>query len=286
MSIALRQFDVSQLPRHFIALAIGRRRSGKTTAIMSMMRTLRKNYDFCLVFCGSLATCEEYAQRMPKSFVHEKFEEKMVEALIARQESKRKKKQNVDHVLIVMDDLAFNARIFKSKSIKQLFFNGRHLNITVILSSQTALALDPGLRGNTDVIMCSAEKNPRYRQRVFENYSVCFKNFKQFDDCFVSMTTDFGILILFAGGSRSYKLVDNVFYYKAEYPIKSFKMNAGGKWWKLKTRKHTTSIASKFVRKRIELSPTSTLDTKHRVGYKVPALKRASKCTSRNTRLV
>ena len=45
MSLALKKFDLSTVPKHFVMLAIGRRRSGKTTAILSLMKAF-KNRDW------------------------------------------------------------------------------------------------------------------------------------------------------------------------------------------------------------------------------------------------
>lgn len=225
---------IKQLPKHFVMLAIGRRKSGKTTAIMSIMNDMRTRYDFALIFCGSLATCEDYRRVVPASFVHESFKSGIVEELVSRQEDRRRNKKRVEDVLIILDDLAFNTSIFKTRVIRQLFFNGRHLNCTLVISSQTALSIDPGLRGNTDIVLCAGEKNSVYRKRIFESYSICFSSLKAFDDAYIAMTNNFGLLVLYASGSTSYKLEDNVFQYRAAFPLPRFRMNPRGRWWRLK----------------------------------------------------
>lgn len=240
----IKTLDFKKLPRHFVMLAIGRRRSGKTTAILSVMHRLKNKYNFAIIFCGSLATCEDFAKVVPKQFVHSSFKINILDSLIARQEQKRKAGKSVPHVLLILDDLAYDSKIFKAKSITQLFFNGRHLNITLILSSQTALSIGPGLRGNTDIILCSAEKNVVYRKRIFDHYSICFRDFREFDACFMSLTENFGILTLVSFGS-GYRLEDNIFYFKATFPLPNFKMNAAGSWWQMSRTK--PKITSKFL---------------------------------------
>ena len=271
MSLALKKFDLSTVPKHFVMLAIGRRRSGKTTAILSLMKAFKNRYDFAVVFCGSLATCEEYQRVVPPSFVHKEWDVKLVESMVARQERKRESKQKVEDILLVMDDLAFNPSIFKSKVMRELFFNGRHLRISIILSTQTALAIGPSLRGNCDIILCAAEKNSVYRKRIYDYYNVSFPSLKLFDSCFLSMTVNFGLLILVSFG-QGYAIESNVFHYKAEFPLPRFKMNRSGRWWTLKApvQKQTAGL---FV-KREEVRPQKSESESIRVQLKYPSVRK------------
>lgn len=242
MSIEINKFHSKLAPKHFVSLAIGRRRSGKTTSIISLMHEMKNNYSIVIIFCGSISTCEQYAKHVPKAFIHNNYNENVLKSLIATQESNRKQKKKVRDILIIFDDLAFNNKIFKSKEITFLFFNGRHVNVSVILSTQDAVALSPGLRGNVDFILCSTERNPVYRERIYKYYSVCFKSFAEFDLAYRTFTDNFGMLVLTNFGN-GYNLADNIFYYKATWPLPEFKMNANGSWWgRIKIKPQTTGL--------------------------------------------
>lgn len=228
----IRYLDMKTITPNSVYLFLGRRKSGKTTNIISLLKHFKDAFKFGLIFCGSVATANQYAKHVPSKFIHSTFDTDMIGKLIQRQEAKKKKGLKAQNVFILADDCAFDAKSFKSKEVKALCFNGRHYNITFILSLQYALGIMPAIRGQIDFVFASREKNQAYRRRIYENYSICFTDFRSFDTVMRSCTENHETLVLCcASGTTSDKVEDNVFYYKSKYPLPKFRVNVTGKWW-------------------------------------------------------
>ena len=64
-----------------------------------------------------------------------------------------------------MDDLAYNDKMMKNETMKQIFFNGRHFHLTTIISFQYMMALKPDFRTNIDyVFVCRDNKNDNIKR--------------------------------------------------------------------------------------------------------------------------
>lgn len=226
--------EMKSVKPNSVYLFLGRRKSGKTTNIVSILKHFSNSFDWGVVFCGSVATAQQYANHIPSNFIHNNFDTDLIQKLIDRQESKRKAGFQLDRIFILADDCAFAQKSFKTPAIKSLCFNGRHYNITFFLSLQYALGILPSIRGQIDFVFASREKNVAYRRKIYENYSICFDKFKEFDSVMKSCTENHETFVLScASATTSDKVSDNVFYYKSAFPMPEFKMNPTGKWWKV-----------------------------------------------------
>ncbi len=228
----IRFLDLGIVSPFGVHLFLGRRKSGKSTAIMSFLENFKDTYDFGLVFCGSAATAECYSKCLPATFIYDEIDEKILEKVIQRQERKIQEK-NVKAAFILFDDVGFDRKL-NCKIMKKLFMNGRHYKLGLIISLQYALSIGPSLRSNTDFVFACREKSLAYRKKLFEHFSICFQNFKQFDEVYKKCTLDYDIFVLGnALPTQSDKIEDNVFYWKAKFPLPEFRINITGAWWRL-----------------------------------------------------
>jgi hypothetical protein len=200
---------------------------------MSILKYLSDKCKWGLAFVGSNASIKDYSNVMPSSFIYDSLNLDMIQKVIDRQNAKAQNGEP-DKIFMLIDDLAYNSQLFQTRQIKQIFMNGRHLGITCILTLQYALLLPPSARGNTDVIFASQEKSPMYRRKLYDNFSIVFQSFYEFDRVYRSCTTNFETFVMLnCSGNPSDRVTDNVFFFKSQYPLPSFRMNAGGGWWQL-----------------------------------------------------
>lgn len=226
------EYALSQLPNCPVIVLVGRRRSGKTVTCVSLMKHFSSRIKFCLAFVGSNASIKDYAQLMPASFIYSELDFDMLQRLIDKQNAVAQTRKP-DPILVLIDDLAFDVSIFKSKQIRQLFTNGRHLNITLICTFQYLKVLPPICRANTDVVFATQEKSDAYKRALYENFSICFKRYREFEKVHRSLTTDYSQFVMVTcSGNPSDRVEDNIFWFKAEFPLPKFIMNPSGSWWK------------------------------------------------------
>lgn len=227
-----REYDLKNLPNCPVILLIGRRRSGKSVTTLNLMKHYAEKCKFALAFVGSNATVDEFKHHMPSSFIYQDLNFDLLQKLIDRQ-NEVARTRTPDRVLIVIDDLAYS-NFFKSVQIKQLVCNGRHLSITLIITAQYLRVCPPIFRSNVDVVCASQEKSTMYRKALYENFSICFPNFFEFDRTYRALTQNYSMMVLVtASGNPSDLPEDNVHWLKSPFPIPSFKINPTGRWWQL-----------------------------------------------------
>ncbi|GAQ93088.1 Hypothetical protein KFL_012910020 [Klebsormidium nitens] len=109
-----------------------------------------------------------------------------------------------------------------------LFMNGRHFNLTLILSSQYVMDVPAAIRANSDYVFVFNDPIVNNRKRLYENYFGVLPKFSVFEAVFKACTADFECLVL-DNTQGSSNVEDSVFWYKA--PIhKPFKIGSPAYW--------------------------------------------------------
>lgn len=164
-----------------------------------------------------------YGKIIHDLFIYNTFEEDVLIDLINNQKkiAKRLQEKGLElkncpekHVGILMDDLAFDSKMMKANSIKELFFNGRHLGITLFMSFQFMMDIKPAFRTNIDFVFVCRENKKDNVERLYKYYFGMFDCLADFKKVLFSCTNDFGCLVL-DNTTRSHRIEDQVFHYKA-----------------------------------------------------------------------
>lgn len=232
------EYDLKTLPVNPCILLIGRRRSGKSVNTMSLMYHYRNTFKWGLAFVGSNASIRDYVKIMPSSFVYDQLDFNVLQTLIDRQNAAANR-GDPEQVFVLIDDLAYSSQVFKHKLIKQLYANGRHLGVTLIITTQYALAVPPLCRGNTDVVLASQEKSAIYRRKLFETFSIVFNTFGSFDKTYRACTKNYETFVMVScSDNQKDDVSSNCFWWKSLFPLPEFKVNPNGRWWKIHLKRH------------------------------------------------
>lgn len=149
---------------------IGRRRLGKTQIVKCYMYNMRPWFPSVIVFTKSVAD-REYEDYVPRSCIIEGLRTpeatSAFKALIALQKEKvanyhAKKKEDPSYeenisMLIIIDDCLSDGLRY-CPEIGEVFYEGRHLAVSVLVTMQWCKGIDPGVRDNADVVvLCKTE---------------------------------------------------------------------------------------------------------------------------------
>jgi hypothetical protein len=228
---------------------IGKTKSGKTVLMEDILSYKRHYFKRAVIMTGSPGAAKTFKAHFPQIFIHDTYDEGLLERLLDLQVYNDNLNQ-LQPLLIVLDDLGYMAKdIQKSEVIKRIFMAGRHFKILLILSMQYCKAFEPDLRSNVDYIFVCFEKNPLNRRRIYEAYNTIFPTFAEFDRVMVDCTRDREVLVLSNTFSQSIDVCDNVFWYKAPFPVLDWRLNEGGSCWRFH-KKHFDPMY--FTRPRIE----------------------------------
>jgi hypothetical protein len=129
---------------------------------------------------------------------------------------------------LILDDCLYDSSWIKEESTRYVFMNGRHVDLSTMITMQYPLGITPNLRTNVDFVFILRENILGNRRRIYENYAGMFPTFEMFCQFMDQCTEDFHCLVI-CNSSSSNKLEDQVFWYKAsDHP--QFHMCADSLW--------------------------------------------------------
>ena len=126
-------------------LILGRRRSGKSFLTRDIFYH-HKNIPSGVVFSGTEEASPFFGNFIPDSFIHSEYDPELMESIMNHQKKKIREakadglsesgKHASNNLFIVLDDMLHDAQNWKKeKTIKSIFFNGRHYNFLFIFIS-------------------------------------------------------------------------------------------------------------------------------------------------------
>lgn len=228
-----------------ILVFVGKRNTGKSVLVLDY---LFHHQD--LPFCACVSPTDEfnntYAPHIPNKFIYDTYTPEIIECFLKRQKEISRKKtaalagaRNVDvryskvdpRGLLIMDDCLADAKIWKNDvGIKWIFMNGRHTNITLLLTMQYQVGIPPDLRVNVDYIFLCKETKRTEMDKLWKYYAGMFDNLDMFKQIHNKMTANHGVMVI-DNTSNSDKLEDQVFYYRAQLREKGSFRVCYDKFW-------------------------------------------------------
>lgn len=189
-------------------------------------------YPRIVVFSGTEEGNEFYSSRIPASMIHHGLDlpkleqivnsQREIVANVRRVESELGRPVDIDtRLLIVLDDVMYKKGLARSEVFAQIFCNGRHWNITMLITCQYVMMLDTTCRANIDYVVVLKENMPRNRQRIYDNWFGMFPKKQDFFNVLTQCTQNYEALIC----DNTQPTTDPekcVFWYRAPYPPPSF----------------------------------------------------------------
>ena len=167
--------------------------------------------------------------------------------MINRQKGLVKKKQPNSEVFCLIDDCMYDKKMIRDKCIRGIFMNGRHWNLFFMLTMQYCMDLSPDLRANIDYVFILRENIIQNREKIYKNFFGIFPNYDMFSQVLNMCTENFECLVL-DNTSRSNKIEDVVFYYKATLrPPGSFRIGSP-QFWNCHNQKYNPTYDEQDIR--------------------------------------
>ena len=243
MTLELKKFDMRKIRFKStenngpVVVLIGRRDTGKSFLVRDLLY-YHQDIPIGTVISGTEAGNGFYSSIIPKLFIHDEYNTAIIENILKRQRAVLKQhkkdiqvynKSNLDpRAFVILDDCLYDASWTKDKMMRLLFMNGRHWKIMLIITMQYPLGIPPNLRTNIDYVFILREPYIANRKRIWENYAGMFPNFESFAQVMDQCTENYECLVI-DNNSKSNKLHDQIFWYKAE-PHSDFKLGSKEYW--------------------------------------------------------
>jgi hypothetical protein len=225
MNLHIKRFDISTIADNKVCVLLGKRDTGKSFLVRDLLYYHR---DIPIGTVVSATECANkfYSDIIPNIFVHEKPDPEIVANAMKRQdklhrrirkEIKRNGHSDIDpRAFLILDDcLAEGKKWIRHEAVQSAFLNGRHFNLLFVITLQYPMGLPPMLRGNIDYVFILRDNLISNRKRIYENYAGMFPSFDTFCAVLDQTTSDYELLVI-NNNSKSNKLEDQVFWYKAQ----------------------------------------------------------------------
>jgi predicted AAA+ superfamily ATPase len=242
MSIRIRKFDSSSIKESRIIFILGKRNTGKSVLMKDLLYHMPRP-DYVVAMAPTEDTLRMYREFLPESSIFNHFSQEKLDKIVSVQRElvNRNKKRTL---LIILDDCLYQKGVLKSTSMRSIFFNGRHDNISLICAAQYMMEVDVSLRTNVDYIFSMRENILTNRQKLYKYYFGQFAKFEEFDKVMNACTQDYKALVL-DGTVSSTTPTDCVLWYKARVDIPPFRLSKGVFW----TFSERYAISMDLVRK-------------------------------------
>lgn len=243
MTLELKKFDMKNITfqpnenKGPVVVLIGRRDTGKSFLVRDLL-FYKKDIPIGTVISGTEEGNGFYGTHVPKLFIHNEYNTSIIENVLKRQRQVLKqvkkdvatyKRSTIDpRTFVILDDCLYDASWTKDKMMRLLFMNGRHWKVMLIITMQYPLGVPPNLRTNIDYVFILREPYIANRKRIYENYAGMFPTFESFCQVMDQCTENYECLVI-NNNSKSNKLTDQIFWYKAE-PHGDFKMGSREFW--------------------------------------------------------
>jgi hypothetical protein len=181
----VRLFDFSMIGEDFTIVNWGKRRSGKSLWTKAFMRACRFRFKDVVVFTGSYYDYE-YVDLVPENQIIDGLDNTKLKALIKMQEDDVARIQktgiNDDNIslLIILDDVLGEGLRYRA-DLERLFFNGRHLKVSLVINLQDTKGIPPMMRSNTDIAISYVMRSQRDKEAMRENFADFLQNDNDWD---------------------------------------------------------------------------------------------------------
>lgn len=234
--IELETFNLKTIFRNSVVVFVGRRRTGKSNAMLNIAYYFRW-FPYFLCMSATDALNGDWSYRMPFSFVKSGWDSDMIRKLLmSRMRLKWINRNNPNFVLepimIILEDLMYdNSTVMNDKWFKYLLNNGRHLEICLLLTVQYIYQMSRVCRTNVDFLFACSEKNLGNRKRLYTEFGASMP-FEVFDEIFKRVTSNYGMMV-FDVNAMDYDVTRSMFRWKAYRMMKTDHWRLGSDaYWK------------------------------------------------------
>ena len=233
--IIFSEFDLGKMSTNPALCIIGKRFSGKTWTIADILDKLNTNEEFMentTIVCRNERLAPFYGIHYPKAQISYEYNEDIIKQCLYRQADRIKIAKEIyeqtgvkisTNGCIILDDCLHPAEFKKGNNahLYELLMNGRHYNLSVILTMQYSMGMPADIRLNFDYIVLCSEDSIINQKKLWHNYARMIPSFQQFHQVFGQMTKDYSTMLI-NNRCPSHSIYDKLFYFKANGIIARF----------------------------------------------------------------
>lgn len=175
---------------------IGRRGSGKSSIVFSLLYYMRKMFDVVFAFCPTVDVARKFQKILPDCFVWNETQSEESLDTTLRTFTEILNQGKTRRGLIVGDDCAFDGKFFKSIPVRELAYNGRNCNLSWMITCQGNVDLPPQIRGQIDYVLLARENINTTIESLYKRYAGIFDSQEHFKRVLKRVTQNYTALVI------------------------------------------------------------------------------------------
>lgn len=215
MFLDIELFRPETIKPHRIMFFIGPRGTGKTDISFDILYHLRSRFHFGCSMCPTLETNLRLLDGViPSAWMYDQgYSEDQLQKLLGICKGLKKRRKN-PNALNYMDDCMADKKIFNKPLMRDIFMNGRHFGLTMMIAMQYLMDIPIELRSQVDYLFLMRDDSHVNREKLWKYYFGMFRKFEDFNAVFEKCTENFGALVLDKTIPTSNKLSNRLFWYR------------------------------------------------------------------------
>lgn len=203
---------------------------GNSVLQRDLLYHLSQKLDFGLAMTPTEESADTFRCHMPDSWIYNGFSTSKLDSMLNMQREMVKQKK-ARSLFIVLDDCMYDKKILKGLGIRDLFMNGRHLNITLCNAVQYVMDMGPDLRTQVDYVFALRENIISNKNKLWKYFFGMFEKYDDFARVMDKCTENHSCIVM-DNTTGSCNVEECIFWYKATIDLPDFKI---GKpiYWKL-----------------------------------------------------
>lgn len=220
--LKIRRFPMDAIKPKRTILIIGRRGAGKSTLLKDILYHIRKRVDTGFAMSPTHDTIRMFEDCLPPSHIYDEYSpEAVTNMLVSMKTLDELGKQK--EIGVFLDDCMYDKSIMKSKNMREIHMNGRHLGFWFINSVQYLMDMPCDLRGQIDYVFALKENNISNRRKLHEYFFGVFDKYDDFSLVFDKCTNNYECLVL-DNTQLTHDIQASIYYYKANDKIGKFRL--------------------------------------------------------------
>lgn len=177
--LKIKSYNLKNLRTPSTFALFGKHGTGKTSIEKWILYYLKNQTRLGLVISETAEKSGDFDNIIPNTLIWGSYNSEKIAKLIKNQKTLRYFKETIKHkkyvnkeirAVVVMDDILGDPTWAKDKGIKEMFFNGRHLRISLIMGIQEVMGLKKRFRGDLDYTIITKLTTEQAKEDVYKYY--------------------------------------------------------------------------------------------------------------------
>lgn len=187
--------------------------SGKSTFALDLLASKVDILNYAVCFSYTEKYSPAFGRHIHPNLIHPRLEESTFNQILSFHKLQFQKDPSL-RIAIVLDDCMSATAFLKWQSVKELFYQARHIGVFFIVITQHLMLIPNNFRNSCAILVFCKNPSAATRKSYHSQFFSQLGNFNQFDKVFQFYTSEHRVIVLKCR-NVSYDPLESISYYKS-----------------------------------------------------------------------